>query len=106
MGLDIKFNLELAKQAGLTVSTEVIGTDEEILAADTMFTGEPTNANKEHLEWLKSIEIYGRLPNYPSAFDVDDSVEGYAIVRANKWGNLYAPLTEFLKNNNITWEEH
>lgn len=35
-----------------------------------------------------------------------DHIEDSICVRANQWGRVYAPMTAWLIDNNITWKEH
>jgi len=105
MGLDITFNLAAAVKAGMTVIKETNGTEEEILQAENDYVLDPTEINEGILNWLKEELLLGKLPSYLHFFTVDTCNE-YAQVRANKGRSLYAPLTAFLKTNNITWEEY
>lgn len=105
MGLDIKFNLAAAMAAGLTTTVERNGSDAEIESAEGDYHDEPTQACSDYIVWLRESITMGTIPAYPFCFTVD-IIEENAHVRANKWGTLYAPLTQLLKDANILWDEY
>lgn len=104
MGLDISFNLEAAVLAGMTIIKEITGTEEEIEAAEILYSLDTANVVEEYLDYLKSEITLGSITNHPYTFSLD-VWEATAYVRANTWGSLYEPLTTFLKDNNIAWGE-
>jgi hypothetical protein len=104
MGLDIKFNLVEAMVAGMVIHAETNGDKETIAIAEQGQADYPDAYPQEHLDWLKEVSIFGSLPDYPYSFMLD-GIGTFVFVRANKWGELYEPLTTFLKSNNILWDE-
>ncbi len=81
MGLDISFELNKALEAGLQL---------------------------ENMEEDDNYELYMQVPGrgvyinaYLSVFNETINIQ----VRANRWGDSYAPLTEWLKEHNIEWDE-
>ena len=90
MGLDISFPLKEAIDAGLEPGLGV---------SDFRDQG----AEKQELELL------GRLPNTSYWFELTVLTNRAGIVnafvRANHWGPLFEPLTAFLNEHNIPWEE-
>lgn len=53
---------------------------------------------------LRCGREYIQVPNAHYSVE-NNGVDIDIVVRANKWGSTYAPLTEWLKANNITWSE-
>lgn len=90
MGLDVSFNRKAALEAGLVLQQ----------SSYTYFNYGPNN---EEIP----VEVPETIIAVPGCdhFVADDGNEESIIVRANKWGRTYAPLTEWLKANNISWEE-
>lgn len=79
MGLDVAFNRKAALKAGLVIEivwSEYAEDEEEIVAVPGC----------EH-------------------FVSNDGAGDNIVVRANKWGNTYAPLTEWLTEHSIPWSE-
>jgi hypothetical protein len=107
MGLDIKFNLSEVVRAGMAIHAEVNGTLAERKIAEQQYAEEPCEANQRYIDWLKEFSMIGNIPNYIHSFSIDitDAPNGNAYVRANKWGSLYEPLTDFLMANDILWDE-
>lgn len=100
MGLDLYFNKQKAIAAGLRLVTETNGTAEEIARAK-----QQTDADADYLDWLKEECQVIDVPNSEYrvvAIDCGDDL----VVRANKWGNVYAPLTTWLKSKDISWDEN
>lgn len=97
MGLDIAFNREKALAAGLKVRMVVRGTEEEIAKAKA--EGE----SQYYIDYLSKPEEFIEVPGteFLASNDGVDSI----VVRANKWGRVYEPLTTWLKVNNIEWGE-
>jgi hypothetical protein len=78
MGLDVAFYRKQAISEGMKSKVERNGTDEDI---DRFIRVPGMN------HWVEDVGV--------------DQV----IVRANKWGHTYEPLTNWLKVNNIGWSE-
>jgi hypothetical protein len=104
VGLDIKFNLSAAVIAGMAIRTETIGDKEAIAMAEKEYAENAYPTAKEFLDWVSSTILVATIPEYIESFVVD-AFENDAVIRANKWGSLYKPLTSFLEVNNIPWEE-
>ena len=91
MGLDVSFSTKLALQAGLKIT---IGYNDY---ADLREDG--YDDAKDELCYVMEV------PYAPSRLvDADVMLENI-VVRANKWGETYGPLTTWLKDNNIPWSE-
>ena len=58
----------------------------------------------DYIEWLKEETPVFRIPDYPYWREYSEGQEVF-IVRANKWGDFYTPLTNLLKEHGIEWEE-
>lgn len=97
MGLDLCFNRQKAVDAGLILTKEVRGTPEEIYAASLYAT------DIGYYEWLKEEAESFRVPG--TDIHVETSGDENLLVRANTWGRVYKPLTDWLKANNIEWSE-
>lgn len=97
MGLDIAFNRADAVAAGMVITRELNGCAESI--ARTSEAEDP-----DYWRWLQEevdvILIPGTDLRTTASGGSDD-----LIVRANKWGRMYEPLTTWLKANGITWSE-
>lgn len=104
MGLDISFNKEQAVKAGMELRTKRVGTNSQIAKARELGDG-----HSDYLNHLLEDVTLARISEYVYLFavtegtDQDDNIILFA--RANKWGNLYVPLTDFLHSNNIEWDE-
>lgn len=94
MGLDISFDRQAALKAGLVVKQERRGSDEQILNAKD---------DPDYQWYLQRVVEYVLVPEIN--FWVETSGTDTIIVRANKWGRTYNPLTQWLKSNNILWDE-
>ena len=57
-----------------------------------------------YLDWLYAKEPCVRVPGMEHWVE-DNGGGDNIVVRANKWGHTYAPLTQWLKANNIEWDE-
>jgi hypothetical protein len=97
MGLDISFNRKQAENAGMEFSLRRNASLKTI--ADAI--GDPDTG---YLEWLKSSTNYLKVPN-SEHYVSDDGDPACIIVRANKWGITYKPLTDWLTANRIEWHE-
>lgn len=98
MGLDIAFNREKAIAAGLVLYKDTVGTAESIAQAS-----DEDGYDAGYIEYLTREREYVRVPNCDYSVENDGITD--IIVRANKWGRTYAPLTQWLTENNITWTE-
>lgn len=97
MGLDIAFNREKALAAGLKVRMVVRGTEDDIAKAKA--EGE----DQFYIDYLSKPTECIEVPGTDFLTD-NDGVDSI-VVRANKWGRIYEPLTTWLKANNIEWSE-
>lgn len=116
MGLDISFNKQAALDAGLVIISQQRGTPEEIHAAELeVLQG---TGDLGYLAWLRSSADFFEVPYGDHFVEAATSkylkggLEGIPenwtvslVVRANKWGNTYDPLTAWLRTNNIEWSE-
>ena len=95
MGLDIAFNRILANDAG--IEKEYIRNSDRTEFDDV--------EDPEYVKWCQESSLYIRAPGME--FWAEDSGEGSDcyIIRANKWGRVYKPMTEWLTKNNIAWDE-
>ena len=112
MGLDIYFNKNNAIEAGLVLHHSRNGSDESIFrqAIAMMFACSVPKCEQEldYLNWLFEKRSAFNVPNANHAVCADVigvADEEYLSVRANKWGQTYAPLTAWLRENNINWYE-
>jgi hypothetical protein len=100
MGLDLSFDAEAFKKIeGVEFTTLANGTEEE-LAHALKYSSEES----DYIDWLKERTNVLRIPGHPYWRDYDEH-NGLLFIRANKWGDFYTPLTELLKEHDITWEE-
>ena len=97
MGLDISFNREKAIAAGLVLSQMANGTEDSIAEAQSQ------HDDTGYLEWLMRIEEVVHVPG-TNMVTTNDGVDAI-VIRANKWGSIYGPMTTWLKANNIEWTE-
>ena len=101
MGLDIAFDKELALKAGLVTHKERNGCEQSIKQA----MNDPL-AEDDYKAWLQAEITVLHVPNTDITTEVyADTEDPRFIVRANKWGSIYKPLTTFLTEANIPWEE-
>jgi hypothetical protein len=99
MGLDVAFNRQAAIDAGLHFETLTNGTEDDV----AYFSALP-DADPEHLAWLKESTTCIQVPGQ-DYYVADDGGAEDVVVRANKWGRTYLPLTLWLKANGIEWTE-
>jgi hypothetical protein len=105
MGLDVAFNRQAAINAGLQFKDLPNGDDADISFHQTMIDNEHVAADPEHLAWLKETTTCIQVPGQ-EFFVADDGGAGEdVVVRANKWGRTYLPLTTWLKAKGIEWTE-
>lgn len=100
MGLDISFNRSKAVKAGLEFAQVPNGTPEEI-ARELV----NPHGNASYKKWLEETTSCIKVPGTDLVVrDVGPDI--YISVRANYWGPVYEPLTDWLKANAILWSEH
>ena len=97
MGLDLYFNKQKAIDAGLIITEEPNGTPEEI--------AEHQEQDPGYAGWLAQTSEIVQVPNADHCVCACTSGDELSI-RANHWGPTYAPLTTWLKQNNIEWGEY
>jgi hypothetical protein len=98
MGLDVSFSRSKAIAAGMQLKMLRNGTDEESRAAYEQ-------GDDSYAQWLLQEEECIEIPTvggYTSNHGCDDRIS----VRANKWGMIYYPLTAWLRENGILWDEY
>jgi hypothetical protein len=101
MGLDVRFSRKEAIAAGIVIATMRNGSDEDIAIEQANPDCDP-----DYLAWLMHSDEVIQVPGTQSFVDSNSCPEEEDIyVRANKWGNVYTPLTKWLAANNIAWEE-
>lgn len=98
MGLDVSFNRARALEAGLEMVMERNASDESIAQAIA------EKDNPEFIQWMQQTVECVRVPGREYLVE-NGGVDDVIILRANRWGNTYAPLTEWLKTHNIEWDE-
>lgn len=103
MGMDIAFNREQAVAAGIEQASLRNADDAEIARAEAdEADGMPNQPG--YIEWLKSSNDCVRVPGMDWWVEDDGASEQF-VVRANKWGRTYEPLTDWLKAHGIEWIE-
>lgn len=103
MGLDVAFNREQAVAAGIEQTRIRNGSDKDIALAEAdEADGMPNQPG--YLEWLYTEEPCVRVPGMVHWVE-DTGGSNDIVVRANRWGDTYAPLTRWLKANGIEWTE-
>lgn len=104
MGLDVSFNREQALAAGMRTRIEPNGSMREIYLAQNR-----DYVDQDYLDWLCQNTELIQFPNMQHWVDnglvTDKPPRELVIVRANKWGETYEPLTRWLKAHKITWQE-
>ena len=98
MGLDIRFNRSEALAAGMEVRTVRNGDDHDIQIAQEY------ESDPEYVAWLQESSECVIIP-FTDAPVTNDGIGDTIVVRANKWGSNYLPLTCWLKRHNIEWDE-
>lgn len=105
MGMDVAFNRGQALAAGLVTRTERRGTDQQIrMAKHVIERGDVDQPDQDYLDYLEEITTDIQVPDAGHWVE-DDGAGEHIVVRANKWGRTYAPLTQWLRANNISWTE-
>jgi len=102
MGLDISFSRKEAIEAGMETSAMRNGSDESIRKAERDIA-EGVLDDGDYVKWLYEVQQVVRVPGMEHW--VHDEGLDTCIVRANKWGSTYKPLTEWLTYNTIQWSE-
>ena len=100
MGLDVRFNKTKAVEAGLILRDRANGSPEELAIALKH------ESSPDYIAWLKEVEATMEVPNRDGVYISADIHEDSITVRANKWGLTYIPLTDWLREHSITWEEY
>ena len=103
MGLDVSFSKEKAVAAGLHLYIgEPNGDAMEIRNAKD-------RGSYDFANWLEARPLLLYVPTAAHTVEyneyVDDDSNTSLFVRANRWGNTYYPLTNWLIANNIEWDE-
>ena len=98
MGLDISFDRAKALAAGMEVRTVRNGDDHDYTIA-LEYESDP-----EYIQWLQESSECVIIP-FTDALVTNDGIGDTIVVRANKWGRNYLPLTRWLKHHNIEWDE-
>lgn len=98
MGLDIRFNRSEALAAGMEVRTVRNGDDHDIQIAQEY------ESVPGYVAWLQESSECVIVPS-TGALVTNDGIGDTIVVRANKWGRNYLPLTLWLKHHNIEWDE-
>ena len=98
MGLDISFNRSEALAAGMEVRTVRNGDDYDYHFA------QDCGSDPAYVSWLQESSECVIIP-FIGSLVTNDGVDDVVVVRANKWGNNYLPLTRWLKYHNIEWDE-
>ena len=98
MGLDIAFDRNEAIAAGMDVKHERNGSDGAIQEELTLLN--EGNGDARHLAWLQEHTTIVKLPNI-DWWLVDGGNKTETVVRANRWGDSFAPVMAFLTMNKI-----
>lgn len=99
MGLDIAFNRKQALEAGLEIVIRPNASPESIARAEA-----DDDFDVDYMIWVSGSSPCVQVPG-TELLTIDGGTAEDIIVRANKWGHAYAPLTAWLKTNNIHWSE-
>ena len=93
MGLDVGFNRKAAVKAGLKL---------EIVPNDGRYDEDDP---QDYIDWCLASSEVVYIPGTDHCVTNDSGSDKHIVVRANKWGSTYYPLTEWLTANNIPWDE-
>lgn len=93
MGLDIVFSRKQAEEAGIEI---------KIIPNDGIYDDED---DADYVAWCKANSECIKVPNTDHYVVNDSAGTENFMVRANKWGTSYYPLTQWLEANNINWIE-
>jgi len=105
MGLDITFSRQEAIDCGFTFEMARNGSDEQI--KEYLAEAEREEYYDEgYYDWLHTeIELINIPHTSISLINDGTTTSQNCIVRANKWGPAYLPLTTWLKINRVEWQE-
>ena len=103
MGLDISFSKQQAVEAGLHLFVgEPNGCPQSVQEAED-------NEDWGYAKWLGERPTLMDIPNTDHCVEYYESSGARShpllFIRANRWGNTFYPITEWLTSHNITWEE-
>lgn len=104
MGLDIAFSRSKAVAAGIKLTKSCNGTAAQIREAIAMAGESDGYMDHSYVDYLSRENTLIEVP-YSDHYVQDDGTKAEIVVRANRWGSTYAPLTQWLKENDITWTE-
>lgn len=93
MGLDITFNRKQAEEAGMFF---------KVIPNDGIYDEEDDPA---YIQWCLSSTECIQVPGQDHFVANDSGDPNRVMVRANKWGNTYYPLTDWLTKHEIKWSE-
>jgi len=99
MGLDIAFNRQQVIDAGLVLEMVPNATDEQLA-----FALEDEYPDPNYIQWMYESTECVHVP-YCNHLVSNDSIGDTIVVRANKWGKTYEPLTAWLTQHDINWNE-
>ncbi len=99
MGLDIAFNRAEAEAAGIEYETIMNGEWSSILREGLAMYG--NYPDPDHLAWLLEEDHCIKVPGTDMLVS-DDGID-CIVVRANQWGDVYTPLTEWLNHHGIAF---
>ena len=94
MGLDINFDKQKALAAGMVM--ERVRNGDDVVIQNSIDNGD----SDDYIAWLKEYSLLAKFP-WSSGMWHDIGEGDTCGVRANKWGNIYKPLTLWLRQNNI-----
>ena len=103
MGLDIAFSRKKAIKAGIELRKRE-HPSQAIAEAREAFEYSGSVIDAGYLEYLSRTRTLMAVP-YTDHCVQDDGTDEEIIVRANKWGNTYGPLTKWLSEKKIGWTE-
>lgn len=98
MGLDISFDRNKAFAAGMRFKIVPNGTEDDLRRAHLY------DESEDYIQWLQESSECAIIP-FTEALVENCGAGDTVVVRANKWGKNYLPLTLWLKHHNIEWDE-
>lgn len=101
MGLDIVFNRQRAVEAGIESRINNLE-DYEGHANDL---AKDPDCDPGYIEYIREQRLYVRVPGQEYWLDAGRPGDTTLVVRANRWGDMYAPLTKWLQDHRIAWTE-
>ena len=106
MGLDIAFNKWCADDAGIETTTFLNSNNDQVVdeLIHRLINGCFTYGD-DYFDWMLDITICIRAPGMDHWVAQDGLGDVDYIVRANKWGITYYPLTTWLEQEGISWVE-